>query len=132
MSKNPIHPDPDWNDPAAVSAYLGDLLANHPMEFYEDRPPYYSPLKTEPRFDRDLVVAARAEGLPDEAISALIAACHSDDPKVALDAYRDGWSGRWKVCPSAIPPWHEREDPDAEVRLWLPEWAAKWAQGKPF
>jgi hypothetical protein len=52
----------DWNDPAQVRAYVADLLAASPMTFYEDRPPYYSPAKDEPRFARDLAAAARAEG----------------------------------------------------------------------
>jgi hypothetical protein len=125
-------PDPDWNDVDAVYAYLEELLVSHPMELYEDKASFYSPASWEARFDGDLANAARAEGLSDAAIAALLVACHSDDEHVALDAYRDMISGRWKVCPSVIPPWYEREDPNADVRLWLPEWFAKWQAGEPF
>jgi hypothetical protein len=126
-----MQPEPNWDDPQAVGEYLTDLLAAAPREFYEDRPPYYSPLPTEERFDADLAAAARAEGVSEEAIDALLAACHSSDEHLALDAYRDLNSGRWKVCPAVIPPWWERES-NEEVRLWLPEWEAKWQAGKPF
>lgn len=131
MSKTQRQTEPDWEDAQAVGQYIGDLLIANPMEFYEDKPPYYSPLRTEARFDRDLMAAAFAEGLSQDAVVALIRACHSEDESIRLDAYRDTFSGRWKVCPSVIPHWHERRDV-VDSRLWLPEWAAKWAQGKPF
>jgi hypothetical protein len=121
----------DWEDPEQVGTFLARLLSEQHMEFFEDHSPYYSPRSTEERFDSDLASAAHAEGLSDEEIAALLRQCHSDDPALALDAYRDIVTGRWKVCPAEIPHWSTRPD-TADPRLWLPDWAAKHRQGLPF
>lgn len=130
--KNALNPEPtNWDDAEQVGAYIGGLLAAHPQEFYDDKPPYYSPLRSEPRFDVDLALAARAEGLNEEEIAALLMQCHTDDEKLALDAYRDMNDGVWKVCPSVIPPWWERPA-QWEPRQSLTEWAEAHRKGLPY
>jgi hypothetical protein len=132
MTKNPINPEPtNWDDAGRVGEYIAGMLAAYPQEFYDDRPPYASPLSSEPRFDIDLALAARAEGLTEAEIGALLRQCHSENPADALDAYRDMNSGVWKVCPSAIPPWGERPA-QWEPRQSLTEWVEAHRQGKPY